>query len=91
MFLGMFLGSITYLIFLSSYVIKINVKIITYVKIVLQKCFGVLTFPFALFNKFIKKVFVKPIYILIINIRKIYTRLPSKRVFISKKIKKNVK
>ena len=91
MFLGILLGSITYMIFLSSYVIKINVKIITYIKSILKKFFDILIFPFSLIYKSLKKIFFKPINIFIINIRKISTSLTNKSIFMSKKDKKNCK
>lgn len=91
MFLGILLGSITYMIFLSSYVIKINVTIITYIKSILKKIFDILIFPFSLIYGFFKKIFLKPINIFIINIRKNFTKLLNKSIFMPKKIKKTVK
>lgn len=77
--------------FLSSYVIKINVTIITYIKLILRKCFDILIFPFSLLYKLLKKVFFRPINIFIINIRKFSTKLSNKIIFIYKNSAKKCK
>lgn len=66
MFLGIILGAIIYLLFISSYIIKINVKIIN----VLKKLFGILILPIKAIYKILQKLFFKPITFLFINIRK---------------------
>lgn len=62
MFLGIVLGAFLYMIFISSYVIKINVKIINFLMI-----------PFKFIYKILHKLFLKPVNFLIINIRKSFT------------------
>ena len=52
MFIAILIGVLLYMLILSSYIIKINVKIITSVKNLLQKTFNVFFKPFKkLFDK----------------------------------------
>ncbi len=53
MFLGILLGAFVYMVFVSSYIIKINVKIIN----MLKEVFGVLIIPFKIIYKLLHKVF----------------------------------
>lgn len=62
MFLGIVLGAFLYMILISSYVIKINVKIINFLMI-----------PFKFIYKVLHKLLLKPVNFLIINIRKSFT------------------
>lgn len=90
MFLAIIIGIISYMLLFSSYVIKINVKIINIFKKILLKIFAILAFPL----KFIKKTFLKPISFIIINIRKVFTNLFKNIIKVSKnnkKIENNVK
>lgn len=80
MFLGILLGAFVYMVFVSSYIIKINVKIIN----MLKKVFGILITPCKMIYKFLHKVFLKPITFLFINIRKGFTNF-------GKKLYKNLK
>lgn len=79
MFLGIILGAFIYILTLSSYIIKINVKIINTILI-----------PFKAIYRLLHKILFKPITFLIINIRKGFTnfvKIPKK----SKNIVKNWK
>ena len=70
MFLGIILGAFIYLLTLSSYIIKINVKIINTILI-----------PFKIIYHLMHKIIFKPITFLIINIRKSFTnfvKIPQK-------------
>ena len=52
MFIAILIGVLLYMLILSSYIVKINVKIITFVKNLLQKAFNVFFKPFKkLFDK----------------------------------------
>lgn len=75
MFLGVIVGALLYLLLVSQYVIKINVTIIKYLKMVFGKIFSILFLPIKYINKLIRKIFFKPISFFIINIRKISTNL----------------
>lgn len=63
MFLGIILGAFSYMIFISSYVIKINVKII-----------NILIIPFKVIFRILHKIFFKPFTFIFINIRKSFTK-----------------
>ena len=83
MFLGILLGAFIYMIFVSSYIIKINVKII-----------NIISIPFQFIFKIIHKLLFKPITFLFINIRKSFTNFATKlrkNLKISKKEKNIVK
>ncbi len=66
MFLGVLLGAFTYMIFISSHMIAISVKII----MLLKKVLGILIIPLKVVYKAIQKIFFKPVHFLFINIRK---------------------
>lgn len=70
MFLGIILGAFLYMLFISSYVIKINVKIINFLKKILE----ILIIPFKFIYQVLQKTFLKPATFLIINIRKSFTK-----------------
>ncbi len=70
MFLAVILGFAVYLFTISSYLIKINVKIINTVKKIFLKLFEIIYKPFIKIFKILKKVIFKPILFIIINIRK---------------------
>ena len=67
MFLGIFLGCLLYMLTISKYFIKINVKIILTIK----KIISVIIFPIKIIVNFIRKLFFKPIKFVTININKI--------------------
>ncbi len=84
MFLGIAVGITLYMLIFSSFLIKINVTIITFLKKIISKVIGVILIPF----KFIKKLFFKPISFIFINIRKSSTNLYNNFIKITKKNKK---
>lgn len=88
LFVGIILGILLYMLFFSSYVIKINVSIITFIKKLVIKIFNIVIIPFKFIYKLIRKVFFKPISFCIINIRKISTKSLNK---IHNKIKTKTK
>lgn len=90
MFLGIILGAFVYMILISSYIIKINVKIIN----ILKKVLGILMTPFKVIYKILHKVLLQPITFLFINVRKIFTNFGmklSKNLKMPKKEKNIVK
>ncbi len=94
MFLAIGIGVVLYMLLISSYIIKINVKIINFFKDILSKIFKLLSLPFQYLFKFIKKLFFKPISFVIINIRKNSTNLARnlfKTINHNKKVQNNVK
>ncbi|MGN0993268.1 MAG: spore cortex biosynthesis protein YabQ [Bacilli bacterium] len=94
MFLAVIIGVISYMILLSSHVIKVNVKIINILKKILLKIFAILVLPLRFIYKFIRKIFLRPISFIIINIRKNSTNLfknTIKALKNNKRIENNVK
>ena len=86
MFLGIVLGAFIYLLYISSYIIKINVKVIH----LLKKIFGFVILPFNYIYKLLHKIFLKPVTFLFINIRKSSTNFATK-MYKNKKKKKKAK
>ena len=78
MFLGVFIGCILYMIIISQYFIKINVKIILFTKGIVYKIFYILTFPMRILLKILKKFLFKPIHFLTINTKKIQKNIKEK-------------
>lgn len=64
-FIGIGIGIVIYMLFISKYFIKINVAIINLIK----KIILLFTKPFKIFVKVLKKLFFKPISFIIINIK----------------------
>ena len=82
------------MVLFSSYIIKINVKIINFIKKIVSKIIEFLLLPIKYFYKIIKKLFFKPVSFVIINITKSSTKLWEKTTKIlerNKTIKNNVK
>lgn len=75
MLLGVLLGVIIYMIFISSYIIKINVVIINFIKNIISKILKFLIIPFKFLYNLLRKTFIKPISFFTINIRKFSTNL----------------
>ena len=63
MFIGVLVGIILYILSISSFIIKINVTILTFFKNIIIKIFNIIVFP-------IKKVLFDPILSTILNIKK---------------------
>lgn len=64
-FIGIILGIIFYMIFISKYFIKINVEIINFIK----KIIYLILKPFIFILNFTKSLFFKPISFIIINMK----------------------
>ena len=88
MFLAIAIGVVTYMFLFSSYVIKVNVTIIKFLKNIIIKIFNFLGMPIKFIYKTTKKIFFKPISFIIINIRKNSTNLFKKVIKISNNNKK---
>jgi len=84
MFLGIILGGIMYMVLLSSYIIKINVKIIK----LIQKILEILFIPLKLIYKYLVKFLLKPSLFIFINIRKNITKFATKTYKVLKILKK---
>lgn len=75
MFLAIALGTTFYMLTLSSYIIKVNVAIITFLKKLICQILKITIIPFKVIYKAIRKLLFKPISFIIINIRKNFTNL----------------
>lgn len=75
MFLGIAIGITCYMIIFSSFIIKTNVAIIKFFKKIISTVFSIILLPFKYILKLIKKLFLKPVSFIIINIRKNSTNL----------------
>ncbi len=73
MFLGIVLGCLTYMVFFSAPIIKINIIIINFIKLIIKKFLSFVSFPIKFILRFFRRVFVKPINFILINIRKPFT------------------
>lgn len=60
MFIAILIGIIFYMTLISTYIIKINVKIINLIKNLLQKMFNILLAPFKWIYKILKNILYKP-------------------------------
>ena len=80
LFIGISIGILIYMLLISKYFIKLNVLIISFIK----KVIILLTKPFIILLKFIKKLFFKPISFICINLKQLL-----KKIF--KKFKKTIK
>ena len=79
MFLAVILGFVLYICTISSYLIKINVKIINVIKRIFLKLFEIIYKPLIKTFKILKKVIFKPILFVIINIRKTIKNIKSSK------------
>ncbi len=75
MFLAIGLGITCYMLLFSSFIIKTNVVIINFFKKIISIIFNIIKLPFKYILKLIKKLFLKPVSFIIINIRKNSTNL----------------
>ena len=88
LFFGIAIGIISYMLIASTYVIKINVAIINFLKKILGRLFNFLSIPFKIVYKLLRKIFFKPISFIIINLRKNSTNLFKNMIKITKNHKK---
>jgi spore cortex biosynthesis protein YabQ len=71
MFLGISLGIAFYMFTISSFIIKINVKIIKFIKKILFIILNIIIKPLKTVIKICRKIILKPITFIIINIKKL--------------------
>lgn len=97
-FIATIIGFILYIITVSSYIIKINVTIINFIKEIIKKVFNIIIAPFKILFNFIKKICFSPILFIIVNIKKNINillnnmnKLFSKKIFHKKTSNFNIK
>lgn len=74
MFLGIGLGVAFYMLTLSKFIILVNVKIIEFFKNIILKIFSLIMIPINIIIKVLKKIVLKPITFIFINLKKINYR-----------------
>ena len=74
-FIALFIGIVIYMLALSKYIIKVNVTIINFIKLIASKIINILIFPFKFVLNLLKKVFLRPVRFIYINIHKNMTNL----------------
>ncbi len=84
MFLGIILGFLSYIFTISKYIISFFVYISKFIKKIINFIFSLIFIPFKFINKIIKKIFFKPINILIINLKKLKYKIFLKNKIIKK-------
>lgn len=87
MFLGAFLGCLIYMLALSKTFIKVNVKIVLALKNIIGKMLAIIFLPIHIIIKIFRKIFLKPIKFVTINMSKIQLKGQKnlKNVFKTKK------
>lgn len=88
-FVGILLGIIFYILTISRYFIKINVKIITTTKLIIYKIFEITFYPLKLILRIIKKTLFKPISFIFINCRLFSTKMLKKTKYLLLNVKKS--
>lgn len=61
-FIGIFLGVITYMLFFSKLFIMISVKIISFIKKIISTIFKIMSYPINILYRFTNNILIKPIY-----------------------------
>lgn len=89
--LGIAVGLSMYLIIFSKIFININVTVITFIKNICVKIAKFMLYPLKILLNFMRKLFLKPISFIIINIRKNMTTLFTKCSKIHLKFPKKAK
>lgn len=90
MFVAILIGIILYMTLVSSYIIKINVTIINFIKNIILRIIKILMTPFKWIYVFIKKILYKPLNFLKNRIIKLGDNLNSKREGFIKILQKNI-
>ena len=75
MFFAIAIGILFYILIFSSYIIKLNVSIIFFLKKTIKKILFYIYIPIKFILKIVKKIIFKPISFTFINIKSLYTNL----------------
>ena len=93
--IGLVIGFISYILTISKFFIKINVKILTLIKNIISKIISILAYPIKQIFKLLQKIFT-PFTFFVINLKKILyvfiANVENRRKFLYKRriFKKNV-
>lgn len=88
MFLGIAIGVIIYLIIFSRHIIDFAVYVIKIIKKLFKRIFTIILLPFKFIKKLLRKIFLKPISFITLNIRKSITNV---KFIFEKNIRKKAK
>ena len=77
-FIGIIIGIVLYMLFISKYFIKFNVFIINLIKNIIAKILHIILKPIKHIYFLLKKFLFKPISFVFINFRKIFTKMNNK-------------
>lgn len=88
MFLGIAIGTIIYLMIFSKHIIEFLVSIIKKLKIVITGLFKIIILPFNFIRKILRKIFLKPISFITVNIRK---GIKNTKLTLEKSLRRKVK
>ena len=70
MFIGVFIGTVIYILTVSKYIIKWSVRAINLIKSAVRAIIYYVAFPIRALSKQIKKIVLRPIFFIFINLRK---------------------
>lgn len=87
MFIAILVGIIIYMALISKFIISANMLIINTVKKIFSTIFKIIKIPLNLINKLMRRLFLKPISFVIINIRNYFTKIFKKFDNLLKKAK----
>ena len=87
MFIAILIGIIIYMALISKFIISANMLIINTVKKIFSTIFKIIKIPLNLINKLMRRLFLKPISFVIINLRNYFTKILKKFDNLLKKAK----
>ena len=87
MFIAILVGIIIYMALISKFIISANMLIINTVKKIFSTIFKIIKIPLNLINKLMRRLFLKPISFVIINLRNYFTKILKKFDNLLKKAK----
>lgn len=91
-FIGIIIGIVLYMLFISKYFIRFNVCIINLIKNIIAKILHIILKPIKNIYSLLKKLLFKPISFIFINFRNIFVKLNNKLQkikILNKKLDKN--
>lgn len=88
MFIGLLIGAIIYIITISKYIIKISVAIIDKIKHILQFLTKCVIYLIKIIGRWGRKVLLRPICFIFINLKRNFTKILQKNVNNSAKANK---
>lgn len=72
--IGLLLGVLIYMLTISKYFIKLNVKILAFFKKIIKKIINIILIPIKVIFNIIKKIIFKPFTFFVINIKKNFVK-----------------